>query len=114
MLNETWGKKKKVKKKRDEGFVYFIRVGDYGPIKIGWSTNPMRRLKDLRTGSYDNVNIFNMIGYCKGSQSQEKALHAKLWRHKRSGNIGKEWFDPSPEVLETIGLILLEGNLLGS
>lgn len=75
---------------RDEsGFVYFI---DCGPdlIKIGWSQNPPKRLREI-----GGVKILATI---PGTQQDEKAMHMRwgaTWSHN-------EYFHATPELLAFI------------
>lgn len=65
------------------GFVYAIVAGSR--VKIGWSTNPRRRVQGLKTGSAGHCNL---VGFVPGTKAQEAELHALLspWRVRR------EWF----------------------
>ena len=58
-------------------------------VKIGYSTNVERRLKQLSTG---NPNILTVIALLGGDKRLEKELHFKF-RHYR---INREWFNFQP------------------
>src|SRR5690554_456689 len=66
------------------GFVYLIRSNS-GLYKVGYSTQPQRRLISLQTGSPYQLS---MIGYVPATIQQERELHALLapWR------VAGEWF----------------------
>ena len=75
-------------------FVYFAREHQpdaRGPIKIGFSTSPARRLATLQTGNPRRVDIVEVI---YGDFELEATLH-RIWR--RAGATwtggGGEWFD---------------------
>ena len=67
--------------------LYFIQSYRTGMIKIGRSKNPKRRLKQLQTGSPDElriIHVFNGLGW------REKEIHIALadWKIRENG----EWF----------------------
>jgi hypothetical protein len=66
-------------------FIYFIQVGDDGPIKIGYSGNPYRRLGQLQTGHPELLRILLMF---PGEKEDELWLHQIL----KNFRIGGEWF----------------------
>lgn len=68
-------------------FVYVIE-GEAGKHKIGVSTDPIRRISELQTGSPVALK-FSYIGYTPGSGYDiEAAAHVMLDQYKTSG----EWF----------------------
>ncbi len=88
------------------GFVYAI--GDEtGRVKIGWSSDPLRRLTKIRSDCSFPVSL---LGVVSATRAQEGEVHALLkpWR------INREWFrcegpvrafismlrKPRPEVVE--------------
>jgi hypothetical protein len=84
---------------RGKPFVYFIRpVGMRGPVKIGYSTLPERRLMELSVWSPFPLEVACRI---PGSNSTELAFHT-LFRAFHSHN---EWFHPAPEIDATIDAI---------
>lgn len=68
-------------------YVYAIREGELGRIKLGISRDPEKRLKQLQVG---NSQALELIAYKLATNSfkDESALHAKNEQHKVSG----EWF----------------------
>lgn len=68
------------------GFVYFARAGDSGPIKIGWSKNPRRRIADLQTGASGRLKLLAVL--C-ADRSLEELLHVLIEDRRIAG----EWFD---------------------
>jgi hypothetical protein len=58
--------------KATKGFIYFIRRGWNGPIKIGWALDPWRRLGELQIGSATRLRL---IGIWPGTMADEHELH---------------------------------------
>lgn len=75
--------------------VYFMQAVHGGPIKIGMSEAPERRLADLQVGSPYKLRI---IGVAAGGQPREAVLHKRLAAFRLHG----EWFSDAPEVLAAI------------
>lgn len=75
--------------------VYFIT--DKKNIKIGYSKNPNKRIKQLNTG---NAKKLMLIGYMNGDKNKEKELHCQFSQDRSNG----EWFSPSDELLDFINI----------
>lgn len=76
--------------------IYFIQAADgVGPIKIGSSRAPFRRVASLEASRHDGLKV---LGVCEGSQRYERALHARWTRYRVKG----EWFSPVVEILDFI------------
>jgi hypothetical protein len=71
------------------GTVYVVRVGEM--IKIGWSSNPSRRLTELKADA--------VLHYTAGSRRDEYKLQAKCMDHLIKG---REWFDTSPTMIQFV------------
>lgn len=71
-------------------YVYFIRAGFTGPIKIGVAANVQRRLETLQTGNHLPLYIIATIKYSGRAEAYEKErkFH-KLFSNKR---LRGEWF----------------------
>lgn len=69
-----------------------------GPIKIGCTSNPKLRIGTLESMSPFPLEIIAMIDGCV---SLEQRFHAKF----RASHSHKEWFTPTPELLETISAV---------
>jgi hypothetical protein len=83
-------------------FVYFLRSGASGPIKIGFTGNtPMARLSALQTGNPEPLRLLAAI---PGVREDEQRLHERF-AHIR---IGGEWFRAEPDLLAFI-----DGALMG-
>lgn len=73
--------------------IYYIQRGEDGPIKVGFSDNPDRRLKELQTGSGEPLRILAVI---PGDRALEKEIHVRLQGCRGVG----EWFKPGALELE--------------
>lgn len=78
-----------------QSYVYFIRAGLSGPVKIGYSKNPFRRLIELQSGNADKLRL---LAIHPGGAGLEKSLH-RYFADCRALN---EWFDPTDEMLDLI------------
>ena len=74
-------------------YVYFVRAGKYGPIKIGKSVNPEMRLAELQTGNLKRLRIIGLIS--NASFEVERELHRKFERLLIRG----EWYKPRLKLL---------------
>lgn len=72
--------------------VYFIQAGDDGPIKIGFSGDPAKRLSSLQTA---NPQPLRLIGVLPGGKDVEATMHSAFSSHRLRG----EWFNPDPSIL---------------
>jgi hypothetical protein len=65
--------------------IYLIICYTTYSCKIGYSTNPTARLKDVQTGNpYD----LKLEYYYRGTKTEEKELH----KHFEDLKINREWF----------------------
>lgn len=74
--------------------VYFISDGQF--VKIGFTANVEKRLKQLQTGHRCKLSIVATIP--GGTRNTESLLHAALRKHKLQG----EWFKCQNEVLRVL------------
>ena len=74
------------------GYVYFVQCGTDGPIKIGYTSDPAKRLSGLQVGSPEQLY---MLGAVRARREVEGALHQALSKYR----IGGEWFEPSAAIL---------------
>jgi hypothetical protein len=72
--------------------VYFIRFGETGPIKIGYSTQVGRRVAELQTGSPEELHV---VATVPGTKTDEAALHRRFKGQHARG----EWYRAAPEVM---------------
>jgi len=86
--------------KRVERYVYFIRpVGMDGPIKIGISNVPEKRLKALASWSPFPLEVIATI---PAGMTEEAFIH----RCFCTQHLHREWFRSSPLLIETINRIM--------
>lgn len=79
--------------------IYFISAGPDGPIKIGYASNPKKRLASLQTAHHQELTLLRVI---PGNTTAEGILHRRFKKDRLKG----EWFKPSEDVL---GFINSEG-----
>lgn len=77
------------------GSVYFVQAVDGGPIKIGFSENPLERLRALQMASPASLRLVALV---PGSYADEAAVHAHLHAHRLHG----EWFTDHEDVLDVL------------
>lgn len=65
--------------------VYFIADTIKDVVKIGFSKDPRKRLRQLQTS---NSNTLVLLGYIDGDRDMETHLHILFEKYKLSG----EWF----------------------
>lgn len=74
------------------GFVYCICHHERRAVKIGFSKNPARRLKQLQTGSAD---VFTLFDSFPADRSHETAFHHTFADRRING----EWFDDADNLI---------------
>ncbi|MHB8330767.1 MAG: GIY-YIG nuclease family protein [Candidatus Dormibacteria bacterium] len=79
--------------------VYFIQRGQDGAIKIGTSTDPLERLRDLQVAHEVELRLLLTI---EGDAIMEGMIHDVCIQHRLRG----EWFGPHPFVLGLIEALL--------
>lgn len=86
----------KVDRKHLQPSIYVAQSGDDGPVKIGVSSDPVRRIKQLNTGSAVKIVLigFFVCGSWLIARILEATVHAALAAWRLNG----EWFDVSPET----------------
>lgn len=77
-----------------ESYIYVIAVLEDGPVKIGFSKSPDKRLRQLQTGQADVLRLFHSepIELDK-VHLMEQVVH----RENRHRKIKGEWFNMSVE-----------------
>lgn len=76
-------------------YVYFIRAGDDGPVKIGIAFDPYQRLDELQTA---NPFPLRIIGAFEGGRAEELRLHALF----AADRLEREWFKPTQAILDMV------------
>lgn len=76
------------------GYCYFVGATE-GPIKIGYSADPCRRLRQLRRDTPEDIRILAKV---HGGREREQYYHCLFEDLHRGG----EWFERTPELLAEI------------
>lgn len=71
--------------------VYFCQSIVGGPIKVGLTDHPWRRLSALQIG---NPYRLRFVGFLPGDRADEQALHEVF----ASARLRGEWFHPTPDL----------------
>jgi len=77
--------------------VYFVQRGHDpdGPIKIGSSKNPRKRIQQLQTSSAEPLVL---LARCDGSGALEREYHKRFSSDRLNG----EWFRPSTAITQEV------------
>ena len=78
--------------------IYFIQDGPDGAIKIGYSSDPQRRLRELQTGAGRPLRILHTM---YGTVEDERRLHRAYACLRQHG----EWFTPGEDLRSYIDLL---------
>lgn len=78
------------------GVVYFARVRGVPEIKIGHTSQLRCRLYETRRNGITQSAYAALLVW--GGYQLERRFHAAFEPH----HIGREWFEPHPDILETI------------
>lgn len=76
-------------------YVYFVRAGDDGPVKIGRSIDVPQRAAALQTANHEPLRVLARV---PGGSSMELMLH----RQFQSVRLHGEWFRPTVDLLSFI------------
>lgn len=76
-------------------YIYFIRLKKKGIIKIGFSSYPEQRFKDLSRQTNDEIEVLKII---HGSISKEKDIH----RQFEYCSMSPEWYKPDEKLIKYI------------
>jgi len=87
------------------GFIYFVRMENMGPIKIGFTKNVRKRLYSLNTSTPFPLQL--LLSY-PADEEEEEEIHDGLREIRLNG----EWFLPHPFLLKEIEQIkkIMEDN----
>ncbi len=85
------------------GYVYVMRIGKRGAVKVGYAKNPTMRLKTLQTGTPGEYRLLLVV---PGEKDLEAALHRRFAQHRVQG----EWFagDGVAEVINFVHDLAVE------
>lgn len=76
-------------------FVYFVQMGEGGPIKIGSAADLGKRVSGLDTASPYPLRL---LGVLNGGVALEREMHKRFRAH----HMRLEWFQPAQALLEFI------------
>jgi hypothetical protein len=76
-------------------YIYFVRHGRTGPIKIGIADRPHARFQTLQSAHFEQLYLLGMV---EGTEVAEQLWHARFEEHRIRG----EWYHPAPELLAEI------------
>jgi hypothetical protein len=82
-------------KHAEDGYLYFIQAEAGGPIKIGYTGWPEKRLVTLQVAHAEKLVI---LAKTKTSKENERQIH----EHFAGSRIRGEWYEPTPELLANI------------
>lgn len=89
-------------------FLYIISASEQGPVKLGFSQDPAKRVKQLQTGSRETLKLFHTEEVDDARvKIAERALHRLVGHHRISG----EWFNIPVEdaISEVVFIRITEG-----
>jgi DNA-binding XRE family transcriptional regulator len=78
--------------------VYCIRVGQHGPVKLGYAEDTDKRRHELQTAHWEDLHILRLW---EGGEAEERMLHARFANLR----LRREWFSFTTEMLGDVGLI---------
>lgn len=81
--------------RRSRGWVYFFHDEREGLIKIGYTANVERRLRQIENARRSRLIV---LGACRGTFADEQTLHDQFSATRIDG----EWFRETPELLALI------------
>jgi hypothetical protein len=84
--------------------IYFIQSGKDGAIKIGFSIDPVSRMRDLQVAHPETLRLIFAID---GNHELEAALHV----HFTEKRIRGEWFDLDSDDLNSVITKIINGTL---
>jgi hypothetical protein len=77
-------------------WLYFIQEGDSGPIKVGRSTDPWKRLDTLQSGNPRQLRLIAAYRVGKTAHVIERNTHREFIAHRMIG----EWYAPVERLVD--------------
>lgn len=94
-LEIEWNNKEPNYQPSRSGYVYLVEQGEF--IKIGFATNPFKRMRALQTANPNGISFLFCI---QADMALEKQLHQKYDRFRIRSN--GEWFNNKQVVVDDI------------
>ena len=85
-------------------WVYFIQVGQSGPVKVGHSKDPRSRFSSIQVGNHERLRLLCLM---RGGEPVERSLHEWL----KPEALGGEWFRPSARLRSIVWAAILEDEM---
>lgn len=82
-----------------KGFIYFIQVGDIGPIKIGYAKDCQKRFNQLQS---HNPYKLSILYTTPATLSDEQLIHYQLRKSHPDLCLNGEWYHPAKIIFNTI------------
>lgn len=91
-------------------FVYVVTAeGRNQPAKVGIATNPLSRLRGLKTGNPEHLRIFHLF---KMAWADASRVEANVKHRLRGLRVTGEWLDlPAESVIETVRKVAKDFNI---
>jgi hypothetical protein len=86
----------KAKARPAKGVIYYLQNGDR--IKVGYASNLAQRMRTYPPNA-------EILAVHPGTLADEQRIHAELSAHRAAG---REWYHPSPILLEYIAAVVEE------
>ena len=81
--------------KSETSYIYFIQAEGGGPIKIGRSRYPRKRLYAFQTGCVDRLVLRHTVAV---HERKVKQVEAKIQARFADQRLHGEWFEPNDEL----------------
>ena len=85
-------------------YIYIVRRGEDGPVKIGRTKDVVKRLTELQVGSSEKLKL---VASFPAPEWVEDRLHSVLTAHRLNG----EWFGWCTEI-ELLASLIREGHMM--
>lgn len=84
--------------KNTQSWVYFVQLGDSGPVKIGTARDVRQRIASLQCGTIETLTLLAVV---PGARDVEKKMHDQFEKYRLRG----EWFEFGPALAEIIDAV---------
>lgn len=84
--------------KHTEGYIYFAQIEKTGHIKIGFSSEPQKRIAGIQASCPFKIRL---LAICKGTKKDEENYHKRF----KKIHVRGEWYEPKKHLLNFINKI---------